>query len=140
MRKVIFSLVVAVLMACGNDEGGATDPYAIIWVRNHLSDSVAADTFYKLLLVRVNQDSLVAHVGDVNRGEQQCVSYAGYADDSLAIQMWLAPYAAGDTLRSSTFMPLTGPTPDSAAHWGVIFTDTAVILEEEPDSFPPCIF
>lgn len=140
MRRMLWMLVVSALVAaCGSDEGSASDPYAIIWVRNEL-DSAATDSFYRLILVKVNQDSLIAVVADINPGEQKCFSYAGFPDDSLDIQLWLAAYTSGDTLRSATFMPLTGPTPDSAAHWGVFFRDSAVVTQEDPPNWPSCTF
>lgn len=138
MRRMLWLVLIAAVAACGNDEGGATDPYAVIWVKNEL-DSTATDSLYRVLLVRVNQDSLISDVTGVGPGEHGCISYAGFADDSLDIQIWLAAVSAGDTLKTPTFMPLTGMTTDSAAQWGVFFRDSGVVLQENPPNFA-CIF
>ena len=140
MRRMLWMMVVSALVAaCGSDEGGASDPYAIIWVKNEL-DSTATDSFYRVLVVQVNQDSSKTQVAEIGPGEQTCVSYAGFPDDSLDIQVWLAAVSSGDTLKTTTFMPLTGPTTDSAAQWGVFFRDSGVVLQENPPNWPGCLF
>ena len=140
MRRMLWLTVAAVLMSCGSSGGGpGDDPYAVIWVKNEL-DTTATDSFYKVLLVRVNQDSLASAVAEIGPGEQVCPGFAGFPDDSLDIQIWLAGINSHDTLKSPTFMPLTGPTTDSAAQWGVFFRDSGVVLMENPPNWPGCTF
>jgi hypothetical protein len=143
------AVVMAALAACGSsDNGPGADPFAVLWVRNQLSAGVGDSIGYKIRIARVNQPGVVDNSGDVNRGEEACRSYAGIPEgtpnplnDSLAIQVWFVGWdAVPDTVKSVTFMPVTGPDPDNPAKWGITLTDSGVVVQENPDSFPSCTF
>lgn len=153
MRRVVWMSLIAALAACSSDKTGPkADPFAVIWVRNTLSAGVGDSIGYKIIWDRVNEDQaapgVISHSGDVARGEESCHSYGGIPqgtanplDDSLAIQVWFVGYdAVVDTIKSAIFMPVTGPDPDHYAKWGVTLTDSGVVVQENPDSFPTCTF
>lgn len=153
MRRLFAMIAMVGLAACGSGDGGPkTDPYAVLWIRNRLSVGVGDSIGYKVRLVRINDpignEGVVGNVGDLNRGEEKCTSYAGIPqgtpnplNDSLAVQIWFVGWdAVPDTVKSATFMPVTGPDPDNYAKWGITLTDSGVVVQENPDSFPTCTF